>query len=38
MIVNTEWGAFGEHHCIDFIRSKHDEEVDNNSINSGMQM
>ena len=38
MIVNTEWGAFGEGGTINFLRSKHDEEIDKTSINDGMQM
>lgn len=38
MIVNTEWGAFGENGSIDFIRSRYDEEIDKTSINVGKQM
>ncbi len=38
MIVNTEWGAFGENGSIDFIRSRYDEEIDKTSINIGKQM
>lgn len=38
MIVNTEWGAFGENGCIDFIRSRYDEEIDKTSINMGKQI
>lgn len=38
MIVNTEWGAFGEKGSIDFIRSRYDEEIDKSSINVGKQM
>lgn len=38
MIVNTEWGAFGENGSIDFIRSRYDEEIDKTSINVGKQI
>lgn len=38
MIVNTEWGAFGENGSIDFIRSRYDDEIDKTSINVGKQM
>lgn len=38
MIVNTELGAFGENGCIDFIRTRYDDEIDSTSINVGMQI
>ena len=38
MVINTEWGAFGENGSIDFIRSRYDEEIDKTSINVGKQM
>jgi hexokinase len=38
MIINTEWGAFGEDGSIDFIRSRYDDEIDKTSINIGKQM
>lgn len=38
MIINTEWGAFGEKGSIDFIRSRYDEEIDKSSINVGKQL
>lgn len=38
MIINTEWGAFGENGSIDFIRSRYDDEIDKTSINVGKQM
>ncbi len=38
MLVNTELGAFGENGSIDYIRTTYDDEVDNTSINVGMQM
>ncbi|TRY63078.1 hypothetical protein TCAL_11505 [Tigriopus californicus] len=38
MIVNTEWGAFGEKGEMDFIRTKWDRVVDQASINPGQQI
>ena len=38
VIINTEWGAFGENGVIDFLRTKWDKEIDANSLNSGKQM
>ena len=38
VIVNTEWGAFGNNGVLDFIRTDCDEEVDNASLNHGKQM
>jgi len=38
VIVNTEWGAFGDNGVIDFLRTKWDKEIDSNSLNSGKQM
>ena len=35
MIINTEWGAFGDHSELDFIRTKWDEAVDAGSLNPG---
>ncbi|CAF1317080.1 unnamed protein product [Rotaria sp. Silwood1] len=35
VIINTEWGAFGDNGCLNFIRTKYDEEVDISSINPG---
>ena len=37
MIVNTEWGGFGDNGELDFIRTKWDIKVDENSINPGRQ-
>ena len=37
MIVNTEWGAFGDNQELDFIRTKWDEAVDAGSLNPGKQ-
>eukprot|EP00093_Oithona_nana_P007400 07400.XXX_253757_251816_1 [CDS] Oithona nana genome sequencing. len=37
MIINTEWGAFGDKKELDFIRTKWDEAVDAGSLNPGKQ-
>ena len=37
VIINTEWGAFGDHGELDFVRTKWDEEVDRSSLNPGRQ-
>lgn len=38
VIVNTEWGAFGDNGCIDFVRTKWDHQIDQNSLNPGKQL
>ncbi|KAK0425979.1 hypothetical protein QR680_009484 [Steinernema hermaphroditum] len=38
MIVNTEWGGFGDDGAMDFIRTKFDEGVDACTINPGKQL
>lgn len=38
MIVNTEWGAFGDQGELDFILTRWDIEVDKGSINPGKQI
>lgn len=38
VIVNTEWGAFGDNGVLDFIRTEFDEMVDINSLNKGKQL
>lgn len=35
MIINTEWGAFGDKGELDFIKTKWDEAVDAGSLNPG---
>ena len=37
IIINTEWGAFGDNGELDFIRSKWDEQIDEQSLNPGKQ-
>ncbi|VDK66949.1 unnamed protein product [Cylicostephanus goldi] len=38
MIINMEWGAFGDDHCLGFIYTDYDREVDEKSINPGIHM
>jgi len=38
VIVNTEWGAFGDNGVLDFIRTQWDEDLDNMSLNNGKQL
>lgn len=38
MIINTEWGAFGDDGAIDSILTDFDRQVDDLSINPGKQL
>ena len=38
MVINTEWGAFGENGALNFIKTKWDKKVDAESINPGKQI
>lgn len=38
VLINTEWGAFGDNGALDFIRTEYDREIDEHSINPGKQM
>lgn len=38
MIINTEWGGFGDDGAIDFIRTEFDIDVDERTINPGKQL
>lgn len=38
VLINTEWGAFGDNGALDFIRTEYDRDIDSNSINPGKQM
>lgn len=38
VIINTEWGAFGDNGSWNHLRTAFDEKVDKESINPGMQM
>ncbi|KAK7109954.1 hexokinase-like isoform X2 [Littorina saxatilis] len=37
MLINTEWGAFGDDGSLDFITTDFDRQVDKHSINAGKQ-
>lgn len=37
VIINTEWGAFGDHGELNTIRTKYDEDIDRSSLNPGRQ-
>lgn len=37
LLVNTEWGAFGDDGALDFIKTDYDREVDQYSVNRGKQ-
>ncbi|XP_050057486.1 hexokinase type 2 isoform X3 [Aphis gossypii] len=37
VIVNTEWGAFGDDGKLDAVRTKYDQEIDEDSLNPGQQ-
>ncbi|GLV44227.1 Hexokinase A [Carabus blaptoides fortunei] len=38
VLINTEWGAFGDDGKLDFIRTQYDREIDEHSINPGKQI
>ncbi|XP_042862101.1 hexokinase type 2-like isoform X1 [Penaeus japonicus] len=38
VIINTEWGAFGDNGCLDFIRTEYDNTIDRESLNPGKQL
>ncbi|EFN77102.1 hexokinase type 2 isoform X1 [Harpegnathos saltator] len=38
MVINTEWGAFGEGGVLDFVTTEFDRAIDENSINSTRQL
>ncbi|KAL3863611.1 hypothetical protein ACJMK2_005362 [Sinanodonta woodiana] len=38
MLINTEWGAFGDDGCLDFVRTEYDRHVDKHSLNPGLQI
>ncbi|XP_055909640.1 hexokinase type 2-like [Eupeodes corollae] len=37
VLINTEWGAFGDNGALDFVRTEYDDDVDKHSINPGKQ-
>lgn len=38
MLINAEWGAFGERDTLDFVVTEFDRDIDDNSINKGKQI
>ena len=38
VIINTEWGAFGNGGALNFLRTDVDRDIDESSINPGKQM
>ncbi|GFQ77689.1 hexokinase-1 [Trichonephila clavata] len=38
VIINTEWGAFGDNHCLEFVRTIFDQQIDDVSLNKGKQL
>lgn len=38
MVINTEWGAFGDNGELDFVKTKWDQAVDEMSVNPGKQI
>ncbi|CAK9795727.1 Hexokinase type 2 [Anthophora plagiata] len=38
MLINTEWGAFGEGGVLDFVTTEFDRDIDENSINPSKQL
>ncbi len=38
VMINTEWGAFGDNGTLDFIRTEYDRIIDENSLNPGRQL
>jgi len=38
VIINTEWGAFGDNGCLDFIMTEYDHEIDQQSLNPKKQL
>lgn len=38
VIINMEWGAFGDNGALDFIMTEFDRTLDANSINHGSQL
>lgn len=38
VIINTEWGAFGDNGCLEFLRTSFDHQIDEVSLNKGKQL
>ena len=37
VIINMEWGAFGDDGALDDVRTEYDQAMDENSLNKGKQ-
>ena len=38
VVINTEWGAFGNNGSLDVVRNDYDHELDKKSLNPGKQV
>ena len=38
VIINTEWGAFGDNNELEFVRTRWDRQVDHKSLNPGQRL
>ncbi|XP_076053337.1 hexokinase A isoform X2 [Oratosquilla oratoria] len=38
VVINTEWGAFGDNGCLEFVRTEYDHNIDRESLNPGKQL
>ncbi|XP_044257846.1 hexokinase type 2-like isoform X3 [Tribolium madens] len=38
VLINCEWGAFGDDGALDFVRTQYDREVDEHTVNPGKQL
>lgn len=38
MVINTEWGGFGDNGVLNFVQNEFDRIVDTRSVNPGKQM
>ena len=38
VVINTEWGAFGNTGSLEIVRTTYDHQVDKNSLNPGKQV
>jgi len=38
VIINTEWGAFGDNGSLDFVRTKYDKDIDDACLRPGKQV
>ena len=38
VVINTEWGAFGDNGVLDFIRTQVDHDIDRESLNPGQHV